>query len=81
MDARLRNMSGKKAIFVVLDSDNEDCAKLKKDLVQMYKSLMIGTFKCDCADKIGEWLEIRKNTSPRFNYFIGKLDSFCNENV
>lgn len=154
MDARLRNMSGRRAIFVVLDSDNENCAKLKKDIVQMYKSLAIlipvyfciaieemeawllgdsdallkaypmakrqllqkyvpdsiigtweyladvvykggvqalkrtatsyyeiGAFKCDCASKIGEWLEIRKNTSPSFNYFIGKLDSFCNENT
>ncbi|MBO5352413.1 MAG: DUF4276 family protein [Lachnospiraceae bacterium] len=154
MDAKLRNMSGKRAIFVVLDSDNEDCAKLKKDLVQMYESLAIaipvyfciaieemeawllgdseallkayptakrpllqkyvpdsiigtweyladvvykggvqalkraatsyyeiGAFKCDCANNIGEWLEIRKNTSPSFNYFIRKLDSFCSENA
>lgn len=146
----LQNMPGKKAIFVVLDSDDQDCEKLKKDLVQMSQKLgltvqvffciaieemeawllgdsmaiqkafvainrtalqkyvqdsivgtweclanvvykggvqklkkmavsyfEIGQFKCECAEKIGQEMDIRKNESPSFNYFINKLDSFC----
>lgn len=150
MDSYLKNMPCKKAVFVILDSDDDDCAKLKSELVQMYKSLEIsievffciaieemeawllgdntavlkaypsakrnilqryvqdgivgtwecladsvykgglqalkrngtsyyeiGKFKCECADNIGNYLDIRRNASPSFNYFIGKLDSFC----
>ena len=33
----LESMPGKKAIFVILDSDDADCAELKKDLVEMYE--------------------------------------------
>ncbi|MDO4799076.1 MAG: DUF4276 family protein [Bacillota bacterium] len=36
-----------------------------------------GEFKCECADRIGQFLDIRSNQSPSFNYFIGKLDEFC----
>lgn len=150
MSASLENIPGKKAIFVILDSDDEDCAKLKKDLIQMYQGLEIslqvffciaveemeawllgdneavlkaypmakkqllqkyvqdsvigtweyladivykgglqslkrnassyyeiGMFKCECAESIGALLDIRKNASQSFNYFIKKLDILC----
>ena len=148
MSSSLENMPGKKAIFVILDSDDEDCAKMKCSLTQMYQELgisinvffciaieeieawllgdreallnaypmakrqllqkydqdsiigtweyladvvykgglqnlrkdassyyEIGVFKCECAKKIGVLLDIRKNVSPSFNYFIRKLDA------
>lgn len=149
MSLSLKNMPGKKAIFVILDSDDEDCAKIKNNLMQMYQELKIsvqvffciaieeieawllgdsealltvypmakrqllqkyipdsiigtweyladivykgglqnlkrnassyyeiGMFKCECARNVGAFLDIRKNTSPSFNYFIKKLDAF-----
>lgn len=154
MDASLKDMPGKKAIFVLLDSDDEDCAKLKCSLMQMCQELEIsievffciaieemeawllgdseavlkaypmakrhllqkyvqdsiigtwefladivykggiqslkrnassyyeiGEFKCKCAESIGELLDIRKNVSPSFNYFIRKLDMFCENDI
>ena len=149
MSAYLEKMQGKKAIFVIVDSDDEDCVEMKHNLKRMYQELgisvpvffciaieemeawllgdeaallmaypmakrqvlqkyvqdsiigtwecladiiykggvqclkknavsyyEIGKFKCECAKKIGELLDIRKNVSPSFNYFIGKLDDF-----
>lgn len=150
ISSSLKDMPGKKAIFVILDSDDEDCAKLKETLVEMYHNLQIpiqvffciaveemeawllgdsnallkaypmakrpllqkyvqdsivgtweyladvvykggvqalkrnalsyyeiGLFKCECAERIGKWIDIRQNQSPSFRYFITKLDEFC----
>lgn len=149
MSLALKDMPGKKAIFVILDSDDEDCSEMKQSLMKMYQELEIsvqvffciaieeleawllgdskavltayptakqqllqkyiqdsvvgtweyladiiykgglqalkrnassyyeiGMFKCECAKNIGALLDIRKNASPSFNYFIGKLDTF-----
>lgn len=154
MSLFLEHIPGKKAIFVILDSDDEDCIKLKKNLCSMYQELgitiqvffciaieemeawllgdneallqaypmakrqllqkyeqdsiigtweyladivykgglqtlkknsssyyEIGMFKCECAKNIGRFLDIRNNASASFNYFIGKLDSFCENEV
>lgn len=150
MDTSLKSMPGQKAVFVVLDSDDEDCAELKSSLIQMCEKLgitipvffciaieeieawllgdndalltayptakrqllqkyvqdsivgtweyladiiykgglaklkkntssyyEIGMIKGDWAKNIGAYIDIRKNASPSFNYFISKLDSFC----
>lgn len=150
MDASLKSMPGQNAVFVVLDSDDEDCAALKSSLIQMCEKLgitipvffciaieeieawllgdndalltayptakrqllqkyvqdsivgtweyladiiykgglsklkkntssyyEIGMIKGDWAKNIGAYIDIRKNASPSFNYFISKLDSFC----
>lgn len=150
MDSSLKNMPYRKAIFVILDNDNENCTELKEKLVNMYRSLgitvqvffciaieemeswllgdkeallkaypdarkqflqkyvqdsivgtwetladivykgglkalrrnassyyEIGKFKCECADHVGQYLNINNNESPSFNYFISKLDFFC----
>lgn len=54
----LENMSGKKAIFVVLDSDAEDCAELKRKLVVMKQKLQIKTevFFCIAIEEMEAWL-------------------------
>lgn len=47
---------------------------LKKNASSYYE---IGKFKCECAKNIGALLDIRNNASPSFNFFIEKLDTFC----
>ena len=47
---------------------------LKKNSLSYYE---IGLFKCECAEKVGKMLDISKNISPSFLYFIKKLDNFC----
>lgn len=58
MDSSLRNMQGKKAVFVVLDSDDEDCAELKRSLVQMYETLGISiqVYFCIAVEEMEAWL-------------------------
>ncbi len=58
MSLSLKNMPGKKAIFVILDSDDEDCAKLKKNLIQMYQELEISiqVFFCIAIEEMEAWL-------------------------
>lgn len=51
---------------------------LKRNASSYYE---IGMFKCECARNIGALLNIRRNVSPSFQYFIGKLDGFCKENI
>ena len=47
---------------------------LKKKAESYYE---IGLFKCECAGNIGMYLNIHENKSPSFNYFINKLNDFC----
>ena len=148
-DLSLSNLPYKKAIFVILDADNDDCVNLKQNLIKMYEKLdiktnvffciaieeieawllgdreallkaypnakknilqryiqdsicntwelladviykggvnklkkdansyyEIGKFKCDCAKNIAQELNINKNLSDSFNYFIKKLNLF-----
>lgn len=58
MNLSLKNMPGKKAIFVVLDSDDENCAKLKNNLIQMYQKLEISVqvFFCIAIEEMEAWL-------------------------
>lgn len=46
---------------------------LKRDATSYYE---IGKFKCECAQNIGAYMNIRNNKSESFNYFIKKLDDF-----
>lgn len=58
INASMESMPGKKAIFVLLDSDDEDCAKLKAELVQMYQKLQIATqvYFCIAIEEMEAWL-------------------------
>lgn len=58
MDTSLKNMPGKKAIFVILDSDDEDCTNMKRSLVQMYQELRISiqVFFCIAIEEMEAWL-------------------------
>lgn len=37
----------------------------------------IGRMKCEWASKIGSQLQLSKNNSPSFRYFMKKLDQIC----
>lgn len=58
MDASLKNMPGKKAIFVIVDCDDEDCAELKQRLVKMYQELGLSVcvFFCIAIEEMEAWL-------------------------
>lgn len=74
MGSTLVHMSGKAAIFVVLDCDDKDCVKFKQELLEIAKKV---AFKCECASNIGAQMDIQRNISPSFRYFIRKMDEFC----
>lgn len=48
--------------------------RLKRNSTSYYE---IGEQKCLWADKIGAYLNLRKNRSPSFNYLLSKLDMLC----
>ena len=58
MDASFETMPGKKAIFVILDSDDEDCAKLKHNFMHMYQELGISiqVVFCIANEEMEAWL-------------------------
>lgn len=58
MSLSLENMPGKKAIFVLLDSDDNDCRRLKNDLVRMYEELQISVQVsfCIAVEEMEAWL-------------------------
>ena len=58
MDSYMRKMAGKKAIFVIVDADREDCAELKRRLVELKQQLNIETqvFFCIAVEEIEAWI-------------------------
>lgn len=58
MDASLKNMPGEKAIFVIVDCDDEDCADLKRRLVKMYQELglSVRVFFCIAIEEMEAWI-------------------------
>ncbi len=58
MSLSLENMPGKKAIFVLLDSDDNGCRRLKNDLVRMYEELQISVQVsfCIAVEEMEAWL-------------------------
>lgn len=54
----LKDMPGKKAIFVILDSDDEDCANLRKELDKLCSSLdlSVKVFFCIAIEEMEAWL-------------------------
>lgn len=53
---------------------NGGVTRMKKGATSYYE---IGKEKCRWAETIGIHMDIRKNQSPSFNYFISKLDQLC----
>lgn len=58
MSRTLERTPGKKAIFVILDSDDDNCAVLKKNLVKIYEELelSIQVFFCIAIEETEAWL-------------------------
>lgn len=58
MDKSMSHMSAHNAIFVILDSDNDDCAEIKKSLVDMCNNLHLQTrvFFCIAIEEMEAWL-------------------------
>lgn len=58
MDLSLKNIPGEKAIFVIIDSDDQDCAKIKSSLIRMYQELGISiqVFFCIAIEEMEAWL-------------------------
>ena len=58
MDASLNKMPYKKAVFVIIDADDNNCVNLKQNLVNMYEKLDIKTevFFCIAIEEIEAWL-------------------------
>lgn len=54
----LKNMPGKKAIFVILDNDDEDCVNLRKELDNLCSSLNLSVkvFFCIAIEEMEAWL-------------------------
>lgn len=57
-DASLKQMVCQKAIFVILDRDDSDCALLKASLLEMYDNLnlSIKVFFCIAVEEMEAWL-------------------------
>ncbi|MDO5095887.1 MAG: DUF4276 family protein [Peptostreptococcaceae bacterium] len=57
-DKRLKDAPYKKAIFVILDSDNKDCVSFKNELLEMYRELEISVpvFFCIAIEEMEAWL-------------------------
>lgn len=58
MDSYMTKMPGKKAIFVVVDADREDCSELKKRLLELKQQLRISTnvFFCIAIEEMEAWI-------------------------
>lgn len=58
MSLSLKDMPGRKAIFVVLDGDDDDCAELKEKLLQIQRDLKIPipVFFCIAIEEMEAWL-------------------------
>ena len=58
MDSYMKKMPGKKAVFVIVDADREDCTELKRRLVELKQQLNIETqvFFCIAIEEIEAWI-------------------------
>ena len=58
ISSRLKDMPGKKAIFVILDCDDENCSQLKQKVVKTYQDLKlpIEVYFCIAIEEMEAWL-------------------------